>query len=171
MGMRAVADWKAVADWSIEYLPSKRGFDSLRGNMRAMGDVRYAIEPLGIAFALPDSTQAFIPHEVMLAYAMAGMAAPSVLSKIATGWIGQAGRIVVDYPSRLRRAVAGAVVAEGMGWVNGVSEEGLGQAVAGGIVLVGGQAVDLSGVAAQAMPMHRAVAWGRRRARHRRAGA
>ena len=158
---------KAVADWSIEYLPSKRGFDSLKGNMQAMADVRYAVEPLGIAAVLPDGTQAFIPHEVLFAYAVAGMGAPSVLARVATGWIGQAGRIVVDYPTRLRRAVASTVCAEGMAWVNGVSEDALAGAVAGGIALVGGQAVDLSGVAAQVMPCHRAVMWARGRRRRK----
>lgn len=162
---------RAVAEWSIEYLPSKRGFDSLRGNMQAMGGVHYAIEPLGVAFVLPDGVHGFIPHEVLLAYAVAGMAAPSVLSRVATGWIGQAGRVVVEYPSAVRRAVAVAVCAQGMEWVMGMEDEAVAEAVAGGIALVGGAAgyaVDLSGLAAATQ--HRAVAWGRlrrNRARHR----
>ena len=158
---------RAVAEWSIEYLPSKRGFESLRGNMQAMGGVRYAIEPLGVAFVLPDGAHGFVPHEVLLAYAVAGMAAPSVLSRVATGWIGQAGRVVVEYPSAVRRAVAVAVCAQGMEWVMGMSEDALAGAVAGGIALVGGAdgyAVDLSGLAASP---HRAVVWGRRRARRK----
>jgi hypothetical protein len=158
---------KAVADWDIEYLSSKRGFDSLRGNMRAMEGVRYGIEPLGVSFVLPEGNKGFIPHEVLLAYAVAGMAAPSVLSKIATGWIGQAGRMVVEYPTPMRRAVAVAVCEQGMEWVQGMSEDDVAGAVAGGIALVGGvagYAVDLSGLAAT---QHRAVAWVRGRRKRR----
>ncbi len=158
---------KAVSEWDIEYLPSKRGFESLRGNMQAMSGVMYGVEPLGVSFALPDGAEGFIPHEVLLAYAVAGMAAPSVLSKIATGWIGQAGRMVVEYPSAVRRAVAVAVCEQGMEWVMGMSEDDVAGAVAGGIALVGGvngYAVDLSGLGAE---QHRAVAWARARGRRK----
>jgi hypothetical protein len=154
---------KAVSEWDIEYLPSKRGFDSLRGNMQAMGAVRYGIEPLGVSFVLPDGNNGFIPHEVLLAYAVAGMGAPSVLGRVATGWIGQAGRMVVEYPTAVRRAVAVAVCTQGMEWVQGMSDDALQGAVAGGIALVGGTngyAVDLSGLGAGT---HRAVAWARGR--------
>jgi hypothetical protein len=167
MAMKGVG-MRAVSEWDIEYLPSKRGFDSLRGNMQAMGAVRYGIEPLGVSFALPDGNNGFIPHEVLLAYAMAGMAAPSVLGRVATGWIGQAGRMVVEYPSAVRRAVAVAVCEQGMEWVMGMSEDDVAGAVAGGIALVGGvngYAVDLSGLVAS--PHHRAVAWARGRARRK----